>query len=181
MPNIRDLVDYVENNDWAFAQGHRLCPGCNAPMVANWATLAAKSLGYEPVVGVATGCLEVSTSIFPYTSWNVPYIHNAFENVAATISGVESAYRSLRNRKKIDNDKIKFIAIGGDGGTYDIGLQSLSGAIERGHDFVYILYDNEGYMNTGNQRSGSTPPRCRFNNRTFGKSFLLETTIKKRA
>ena len=106
MPNIRDLVDYVENNDWAFAQGHRLCPGCNAPMVANWATLAAKSLGYEPVVGVATGCLEVSTSIFPYTSWNVPYIHNAFENVAATISGVESAYRSLRNRKKIDTIRL---------------------------------------------------------------------------
>lgn len=151
--NIKDLVKYVEENDWAFTQGHRLCPGCNAPLAAKWATVVAKALGYEPVVGAATGCLEVSTTIYPYSAWNVPYVHNAFENVAATISGAESAYRSLKNRGKIKTDKpVKFIAFGGDGGTYDIGLQSLSGAIERGHDFVYILYDNEGYMNTGNQR-----------------------------
>jgi pyruvate ferredoxin oxidoreductase beta subunit len=155
--NLPQLVEFIEKNDWPFTQGHRLCPGCNAPMVAKWSTMTAKALGYEPVVGAATGCLEVSSTIYPFSAWNVPYIHNAFENVAATISGAEAAYRSLLNRGKLDNKKIKFIAFGGDGGTYDIGLQSLSGAIERGHDFVYVLYDNEGYMNTGNQRSGSTP------------------------
>jgi len=179
VPSIRDIVGYVETNDWAFTQGHRLCPGCNAPMVANWATLAAKSLGYEPVVGAATGCLEVSSTIYPFTSWNVPYIHNAFENVAATISGAESAYRSLLNRGKIKNDKIKFIAFAGDGGTYDIGLQSLSGAIERGHDFVYILYDNEGYMNTGNQRSGSTPIGADSTTEPVGKAISGKLQLKK--
>lgn len=179
MPNIRDIVGYVETHDWGFTQGHRLCPGCNAPMVANWATLAAKSMGYEPVVAAATGCLEVSSTIYPFTSWNVPYIHNAFENVAATISGAEAAYRSLLNRGKIKNDKIKFIAFAGDGGTYDIGLQALSGAIERGHDFVYILYDNEGYMNTGNQRSGSTPPGADSTTAPVGKSISGKLQLKK--
>jgi len=179
VPNIRDIVGYVETHDWGFTQGHRLCPGCNAPMVANWATLAAKSMGYEPVVGAATGCLEVSSTIYPFTSWNVPYIHNAFENVAATISGAEAAYRSLLNRGKIDNDKIKFIAFAGDGGTYDIGLQSLSGAIERGHDFVYILYDNEGYMNTGNQRSGSTPLGADSTTAPVGKAISGKLQLKK--
>jgi len=102
--------------------------------------------------------MEVVTTIFPYTAWPVPWIHNAFENAAATISGVESAYKALLRKGKISgNKKIKFIAFGGDGGTYDIGLQSLSGAIERGHNFLYVLYDNEGYMNTGIQRSSATP------------------------
>jgi pyruvate ferredoxin oxidoreductase beta subunit len=136
-------------------------------------------MGYEPVVGAATGCLEVSSTIYPFTSWNVPYIHNAFENVAATISGAEAAYRSLLNRGKIDNDKIKFIAFAGDGGTYDIGLQSLSGAIERGHDFVYILYDNEGYMNTGNQRSGSTPLGADSTTAPVGKAISGKLQLKK--
>jgi len=178
--NIKDLVKYVEENDWAFTQGHRLCPGCNAPLAAKWATVVAKALGYEPVVGAATGCLEVSTTIYPYSAWNVPYVHNAFENVAATISGAESAYRSLKNRGKIKTDKpVKFIAFGGDGGTYDIGLQSLSGAIERGHDFVYILYDNEGYMNTGNQRSGSTPPGAETTTEPVGKAKPGKIQFKK--
>ncbi|BBE30139.1 pyruvate synthase subunit PorB [Tepiditoga spiralis] len=168
--NVKQLVEYVEKNDWPFTQGHRLCPGCNAPMVAKWATLTAKALGYEPVVGAATGCLEVSSTIYPYTAWNVPYIHNAFENVAATISGAQTAYESLKHRGKIKSEKpLKFIAFGGDGGTYDIGLQSLSGAIERGHDFVYVLYDNEGYMNTGNQRSGSTPTGAQTTTEPVGK------------
>jgi pyruvate ferredoxin oxidoreductase beta subunit len=102
--------------------------------------------------------VEVSTSIFPYTSWRVPWIHNAFENAAATISGVEAMYRSLKRQGKIPADReIRFIAIGGDGGTYDIGLQSLSGALERGHRFLYVCYNNEGYMNTGIQRSSASP------------------------
>jgi len=108
------------------------------------------------VVATATGCIEVSTSVFPFTSWNVPWIHNAFENVAATIAGVESAYDILKRKGKIKKD-IKFIAFGGDGGTYDIGIQALSGAVERGHDFLYVCYNNEAYMNTGIQRSSATP------------------------
>ncbi|WGS65520.1 thiamine pyrophosphate-dependent enzyme [Marinitoga aeolica] len=178
--NMKQLINLVEKEDWPFTQGHRLCPGCNAPMVAKWATMTAKALGYEPVVGAATGCLEVSTTIYPFTAWNIPYIHNAFENVAATISGAEAAYRSLKNRGKLKTDKpIKFIAFGGDGGTYDIGLQSLSGAVERGHDFLYILYDNEGYMNTGNQRSGSTPPGADATTEPVGKVKTGKVQFKK--
>ena len=110
------------------------------------------------VAGCATGCLEVSTTIYPYTSWRTPFIHNAFENSAATVSGVEAAFKGLQRAGKIPaGKKAKFVAFGGDGGTYDIGLQSLSGAMERGHDMVYVCYDNGAYMNTGIQRSSATP------------------------
>jgi pyruvate ferredoxin oxidoreductase beta subunit len=133
--------------------GHRLCPGCGASIVVNmilWAT-------DDPVViGIATGCLEVSTTIYPQTAWEIPYIHSAFENAASTISGVETAYRALKKKGEI-KENIKFVAFGGDGGTYDIGLQALSGAMERGHNMVYVCYDNEAYMNTGIQRSSATP------------------------
>ncbi len=133
--------------------GHRLCSGCGAPIVVRQVLAAAE----VPLVAAnATGCLEVSTTIFPYTAWRIPWMHTAFENAAATISGVEAMYKSLKRQGKI-KDKIKFIAFGGDGGTYDIGFQSLSGAMERGHDMVYICYDNGAYMNTGIQRSSATP------------------------
>jgi len=135
--------------------GHRLCAGCGAPIVVKQILMATDA---DVVVANATGCLEVATTIYPYTSWKTPFIHNAFENAAATISGVEAAYRSLKRQGKLKNKKeTKFLAFGGDGGTYDIGLQSLSGALERGHNFVYVCYDNEGYMNTGIQRSSATP------------------------
>lgn len=151
MSNLKELSHKEE----LLAGGHRLCSGCGASIVVRQVLLAAQ----DPVViSNATGCLEVATSVYPYTSWKVPWIHSAFENSAATISGVEAMYQSLKNQGKIPADKkIKFIAFGGDGGTYDIGLQSLSGALERGHDFVYICYDNGAYMNTGIQRSSSTP------------------------
>jgi pyruvate ferredoxin oxidoreductase beta subunit len=108
------------------------------------------------VTGLSTGCMEVVSTIYPYTAWRSSFIHNAFENVAATISGVETAYRALKRKGKLDAE-YRFIAFGGDGGTYDIGLQSLSGAMERGHRMLYVCYDNQGYMNTGIQRSSSTP------------------------
>ncbi|MFA0767335.1 MAG: hypothetical protein OXFUSZZB_000663 [Candidatus Fervidibacter sp.] len=111
----------------------------------------------KPVIAcVATGCLEVTTTIFPYTTWNVPYIHVAFENAAAVASGVEAALRALKKRGRYDGD-VNVIAFAGDGGTYDIGLQALSGALERGHKFVFVCLDNQAYMNTGIQRSGATP------------------------
>lgn len=133
--------------------GHRACAGCAAPIAIRQALMAVNT---DVVVGCATGCLEVTTTIYPFTAWNASFIHNAFENSAATVSGVETAYRALKKRGKITRD-IQFIALGGDGGTYDIGLQSLSGAMERGHDMVYICYDNQAYMNTGIQRSSATP------------------------
>jgi len=133
--------------------GHRACAGCAAPIIVRQVLLAAE---HPVVVGSATGCLEVTTTLFPYTAWKVPFIHNAFENSAATISGVEAAYTSLKKQGKYDKE-VRFIAFGGDGGTYDIGLQSLSGAMERGHQMLYICYDNHAYMNTGIQRSSATP------------------------
>ncbi|HHW55625.1 MAG: thiamine pyrophosphate-dependent enzyme [bacterium] len=131
-----------------------MCAGCVAPVVVRMMSMAAKDRNV--VVANATGCLEVATTIYPYTAWKCSWIHNAFENAGATISGVEAAYKSLKRQGKIKDD-YKFIAFGGDGGTYDIGLQSLSGAMERGHDIVYVCYDNGAYMNTGIQRSGATP------------------------
>ncbi len=135
--------------------GHRMCAGCGAPIAVR-TILRALNPEDKAVVCSATSCLEVSTFMYPYTSWKDSFIHNAFENAAATISGVETAYKLLKKRGQID-DTYKFIAFGGDGGTYDIGFQSLSGAMERGHDMVYVCYDNEAYMNTGIQRSSSTP------------------------
>jgi pyruvate ferredoxin oxidoreductase beta subunit len=150
MANIKELSQLPER----LGPGHRLCSGCGASIAIRQVLMGA---GTAPVVaGAATGCLEVATTIYPFTAWNIPFIHNAFENVAATISGAETAYRALKMQGKIKKD-IKFVAFGGDGGTYDIGLQSLSGALERGHNFVYVCYDNEAYMNTGIQRSGATP------------------------
>ena len=136
-----------------FTHGHRMCSGCGAPVVVKIAMMATE---YPVVVSNATGCLEVSSCISEFTAWNVPWIHTAFENAAATLSGVETMYRSLKKQGKFDQE-VKFIAFGGDGGTYDIGFQSLSGAMERGHDMIYICYDNGAYMNTGIQRSSATP------------------------
>jgi pyruvate ferredoxin oxidoreductase beta subunit len=136
------------------APGHRLCAGCGATIVVRQMMAAID----EPVViGNATGCLEVATTIYPYTAWRVPWIHNAFENAASTVSGVEAAYRSLVRQGKLPEQDVKFIAYGGDGGTYDIGIQALSGAMERGHQMLYVCYDNGAYMNTGIQRSSATP------------------------
>ncbi len=134
--------------------GHRLCAGCAAPIVVRQILAAID----EPVVlSNATGCLEVSTTIYPYTAWQVPWIHSAFENAASTMAGVEAMYRSLVRQGKMEERNIKFVAFGGDGGTYDIGIQALSGLLERGHRVLYVCYNNEAYMNTGIQRSGATP------------------------
>jgi pyruvate ferredoxin oxidoreductase beta subunit len=135
--------------------GHRMCAGCGAP-VAVRGVLRALEPEDKAIIGSATGCLEVSTFLYPYTAWQDSFIHTAFENAGATVSGVEACYKALKRKGKID-ETYKFIAFGGDGGTYDIGFQSLSGAMERGHDMVYVCYDNEAYMNTGIQRSSSTP------------------------
>jgi pyruvate ferredoxin oxidoreductase beta subunit len=139
------------------APGHRMCAGCGGTIAARAVMRSVKSDDKVVVTG-ATGCMEVATFTYPYTAWEDSFIHNAFENAGATMGGVEAAYKALKRKGKLPQDnETKFIAFGGDGGTYDIGFQSLSGAMERGHDMVYVCYDNGAYMNTGTQRSSATP------------------------
>jgi len=151
------LQTLVRNEDGVppLRGGHSLCQGCGIPLVVR---TVVNSIPTPVVVVNATGCLEVATTRYPGTAWNVPWLHVAFENAAAVAAGVESAQRALRRRNGLPSDQeITVVAFAGDGGTYDIGLQALSGALERGHRFVFVCYDNEAYMNTGVQRSGATP------------------------
>ena len=165
----------LTNKEVLLSSGHRMCAGCGAPTIVKMVLLACD---YPVIAANATGCLEVSTCISDYTAWKIPWIHNAFENAAATLSGVETMYRALKKQGKIDKE-IKFIAFGGDGGTYDIGLQSLSGAMERGHDMLYICYDNGAYMNTGIQRSSATPYGADTTTRPAGSVIQGKTELKK--
>lgn len=171
-----NLIEIAQNlhQQERLTSGHRLCAGCAESINLKLVLAAIK----EPVVIInATSCLEVATTVYPYTAWKTPWIHNAFENASATASGIIEAYKTIlkkqpKNRpqwaKKLPTN-IKFLVIGGDGGSYDIGLQSLSGALERGHQFLYVCYDNGAYMNTGNQRSGATPRGAETSTSVAGK------------
>ena len=145
--------DIAEKPD-LFMSGHRACAGCGPATVLR---LIMKAVRGPTIVTNATGCMEVISSIYPYTSWAIPWLHTAFETAASNASGIEAAIKILKKKGRIKQEQIDVIALAGDGGTYDIGIQALSGAVERGHDFLYVLYDNEAYMNTGIQRSGGTP------------------------
>lgn len=149
--NFKDTMNKKER----LAPGHRMCAGCGGTIAAR-NVLRGLHEEDKAVICNATSCLEVSTFMYPYVAWEDSFIHTAFACAGATLSGVESAYEALKKKGKID-ENYKFIAFGGDGGTYDIGLQSLSGAMERNHDLVYVCYDNGAYMNTGIQRSSATP------------------------
>ncbi len=152
--SIRAMAEHEEAEP-RFLGGHALCAGCGIPMVVR---TVLNSIDGPVVVVNATGCLEVATTRYPETAWNVPWLHVAFENAAAVMSGIEAADRALRRRGGAYTvESPTFVVFGGDGGTYDIGLQSLSGALDRGHRFLYVCYDNQAYMNTGIQRSGATP------------------------
>lgn len=129
--------------------GHTACAGCGQAIGAR---LVVDTAGKNTIIANNTGCLEVFSTKYPESAWAVPWIHSLFENCAAVASGIESALRYLGTK-----DSINVIAQAGDGGTADIGLQALSGMFERGHDVLYVCYDNEAYMNTGIQRSGLTP------------------------
>ena len=151
MAKLKDLAKMEDR----LVAGHGMCLGCGIPLIFKVVLRATED---PMVIANATGCLEVCTTIFPRTSWNVTWVHSAFENAASTIAGVEAMYKALKRKGRIPNDKtIKFLGTGGDGGTYDIGLQALSGTMERGHDVVYLCYDNNAYANTGGQRSSATP------------------------
>ena len=137
-----------------FLSGHRACAGCAPATVLR---LIMKATRGPTIVTNATGCMEVSSTIYPYTSWAAPWLHTAFETAGSNASGIEAALKILRKKGRIKDQQVDVVAFAGDGGTYDIGIQALSGAVERGHDFMFVLYDNEAYMNTGIQRSGGTP------------------------
>jgi pyruvate ferredoxin oxidoreductase beta subunit len=145
--------DIAEKPD-LFLSGHRACAGCAPATVLR---LIMKATRGPTIVTEATGCMEVVSSIYPYTSWGVPWLHTAFECSAANASGIEAALKIMKKKGRLNHEHVDVIAFAGDGGTYDIGIQALSGAVERGHDFLFVLYDNEAYMNTGIQRSGGTP------------------------
>jgi pyruvate ferredoxin oxidoreductase beta subunit len=146
--------------------GHRACQGCGEALGARYAIDAAMRATSNKLIAVnATGCLEVFSTPYPETSWQVPWIHSLFGNAAAVASGVAAAQRALGR-----ND-VRVIAQGGDGGTADIGFGCLSGMFERNDDVLYICYDNEAYMNTGVQRSSATPPEARTATTTRGNSF----------
>ena len=173
--NLKEVMSKPER----LAPGHRMCAGCGATIGVR-AVLRALHEGDYAVIGNATGCLEVSSFMYPYTAWEDSYVHNAFENAGATLSGVETAYKALKKRGKLPEDaNFKFITFGGDGGTYDIGFQSLSGAMERGHDMVYVCYDNGAYMNTGIQRSSATPQFADTTTTPVGKNSNGKVQIRK--
>ncbi len=169
---VPKLVTKREN----FAPGHRACIGCGEALAVR---LACKPLGQRVIIVTATGCIEIISSQLPYTSWRVPWIHTLFENTAAVASGIESGLKILMKKGRIAQQEIKVVAMAGDGATSDIGLQALSGAMERGHDFLYICFDNEAYMNTGVQRSSATPFGASTTTSPAGRVSIGQVTWKK--
>jgi len=159
-----------------FLSGHRACAGCVPATVLR---LVMKATRGPTIVTEATGCMEVVSAIYPYTSWATPWLHTAFETAAANASGIEAALKIMKKKGKVKQEHVDVIAFAGDGGTYDIGFQALSGAVERGHDFLFVLYDNEAYMNTGIQRSGGTPHGASTTTTPAGKAVPGKLQYKK--
>jgi pyruvate ferredoxin oxidoreductase beta subunit len=159
-----------------FAPGHRACQGCAEALAVR---LVCKALGRNIVIASATGCMEVISTPIPFTAWRVPWIHVAFENAAAVASGVEAGLKAMMRKGRLPYKKIVTVAMAGDGGTADIGLQALSGALERGHNMIYVCTDNEAYMNTGIQRSSSTPFGASTTTTPAGKVMQGQITWKK--
>lgn len=159
-----------------FAPGHRACVGCAEALAVR---LACKALGKDIIIANATGCMEIVSSPLPWTNWRVPWIHTLFDNTAAVAAGIEAGLKIKEMKGRGTDKKIHVVAMAGDGGTADIGLQALSGALERGHDMLYICFDNEGYMNTGVQRSSSTPFGASTTTVPAGKYSIGQTTWKK--
>ncbi|MEJ5330564.1 MAG: thiamine pyrophosphate-dependent enzyme [Desulfobaccales bacterium] len=159
-----------------FTSGHRSCQGCGEALAVRW---VCKAIGKDAIIAHATGCMEIVSSGMPQTSWMHPWIHVAFENTAAVAAGIETGLKILARKGKIPEPLPAVVAMGGDGGTSDIGLQALSGALERGHNFTYICWDNEAYMNTGIQRSSSTPYGAMTTTSPPGKRSIGQATWKK--
>jgi pyruvate ferredoxin oxidoreductase beta subunit len=173
--SIKFGKNYVTTKEFV-APGHSFCIGCGEALALR---LACKALGENVIIANATGCIEICTSPLPVTSWRVPWIHTLFENAGAVISGIEAGTKIMMKKGKMPARDIKYVAIAGDGGTSDIGIQALSGALERGHDFLYLCFDNEAYMNTGIQRSSSTPYGASTTTAPAGKLSIGQSTQKK--
>ncbi|MFC2022730.1 pyruvate synthase subunit PorB [Chloroflexota bacterium] len=169
---VPKLVSRKDN----FAPGHRACIGCGEALAVRH---VCKALGDNVIVVNATGCMEIVSSPLPYTSWRIPWIHTLFENTAAVASGIESGLKVMSRKGRPSSAGAKIVSMAGDGGTSDIGLQALSGAMERGHDFVYVCFDNEAYMNTGIQRSSATPFGAATTTSPAGKVSIGQFTWKK--
>jgi len=170
--SITELITEKES----FASGHRACIGCGEALAVR---LVCKALGNNVIIFNATGCMEIIASQLPYTSWRVPLIHTLFENTAAVASGVEAGLKVMTRKGIRLLPDTKVVALAGDGGTSDIGIQALSGALERGHNFIYICFDNEAYMNTGIQRSSATPYGASTTTSPAGKVSIGQITWKK--
>ena len=175
---VRESTLGIKMRDTAerFAPGHRACIGCGEALAVR---MVCKILGDNVIIVNATGCMEIVSSQMPFTSWTVPWIHTLFENTAAVASGVEAAMKVLSRKGKTELENVCVVAMAGDGGTSDIGLQALSGALERGHNFIYICFDNEAYMNTGVQRSSSTPFGATTTTSPAGKKSIGQFAWKK--
>jgi pyruvate ferredoxin oxidoreductase beta subunit len=176
LPSIDIYAANIVPREEFAVSGHRACQGCAEVLAVR---LALKAFGRDTIMVMATGCMEIISTPLPTTCWTLPWIHVAFENAAAVASGVESALKILMEKNKIPRKDIHVVAIAGDGGTSDIGLQALSGALERGHKFTYICVDNEAYMNTGIQRSSSTPYGAMTTTSPPGKKSIGQSTQKK--
>ena len=176
LPNIDIYAANIVPREEFAVSGHRACQGCAEILAVR---LALKAFGRNTIMVMATGCMEIISTPLPTTCWTLPWIHVAFENAAAVASGIESALKILMEKNKIPRKDIHVVTIGGDGGTSDIGLQALSGALERGHKFTYICVDNEAYMNTGIQRSSSTPYGAMTTTTPPGKKSIGQSTWKK--
>ena len=159
-----------------FSSGHRACQGCGEVLALRH---IMKALGEDTVVANATGCMEIIGTAYPNTTWEVPWIHVAFENAAAVASGVEAGLKALRRKGRIADRDVKVVAFAGDGGTADIGMQALSGAMERGHNMIFFCLDNEAYMNTGIQRSSATPFGASTTTSPAGSASIGQKTGKK--
>ncbi|PKN70133.1 MAG: pyruvate ferredoxin oxidoreductase [Deltaproteobacteria bacterium HGW-Deltaproteobacteria-12] len=164
------------NKKELISSGHRACQGCGEVLAVR---LMLKALGENTVIASATGCMEIISSMYPTTAWEVPWIHVAFENAAAVASGVEAGLKALRRKGKIADRDVKVVGMAGDGGTMDIGMQALSGAMERGHNMLFVCFDNEAYMNTGIQRSSGTPMGASTTTAPAGKVSMGQKTWKK--
>ncbi len=158
------------------APGHRACVGCGEALAMR---LVFKELGNNVIVVNATGCMEIVASQLPKTSWTVPWIHTLFENTAAVASGVEAGLKAMKRKGRGLSQYVKVVAIAGDGGTSDIGLQALSGALSRGHDMIFVCFDNEAYMNTGIQQSSATPFGASTTTAPAGKNSIGQVSWKK--
>jgi len=176
LPNVELYAANVIPKEEFAVSGHRACTGCAEILALR---LALKGFGKNTILAMATGCMEIVSTPLPTTDWTLPWIHVAFENAAAVASGVEVALRILRKKGKIPDKDVHVVAVAGDGGTADIGMQALSGALERYHKFTYICLDNEAYMNTGIQRSSSTPFGAMTTTSPPGKNSIGQSTWKK--